>query len=204
MEIKIENLKKFLEKNNYNWQGFACREDDYSRTLREYRFDIAKNFDKNILCDDYLNTRVFLYFGLTPSDATRTFISENDQNVVMCQITNYRFIVYKKEKNTESCGFGDFEYVPFIWKKEKDLSREWIKHLVKTVPNYKQQILKQIENKKQTATNDLVYKLKDIDARMQRLTDEQNFAMQNNKKQMKELTKLEKYINKSNSEEKSL
>lgn len=195
MEIKIENLKMFLEANGfYNWQGFACKESDYLKSFHEYRFNIAKNFDEDVHCGDYLNKEVFLFFGSTPFDASRIFISENDENVEMFQITNYRFIVYKKEKNTESCGFGDYDYVPYVWKKDKDLSREWIKHLIKTVPNYKEEILKILEEKKLNINKNLNYKLTDIDKKMKNLSDEQNVVLTNSINEIKKLSDLENYV----------
>lgn len=195
MNIPIYYIIEFLQDFGIKWSGYYSKQSTHSDTLHSYEFKKASEFD------DVLNTSLF-YFGNKDSDKevylysnNRFSVSDNSQYIKYFNITETKFQILSKEENPEPCGFGDFDYCPYILKLKKDLSLNWIKFLLTKQPEYKNYIISKCAKGKEQINLYLISKQKALKNQIIELKikfeKEQNYA----NLKLKEIQNLEELIN---------
>lgn len=194
MNLKLGHVSAFLGLNGYEWENpqYYSREYMYLHSVYAYGVYKAKNFFDIKCCPNTDDNVVMLYMG-DPEDVVSGGINKNNiKNFLYVDISETSFKIV--EKVVEPC-FGDIDDKCYSFKVVKDLSRDWIKFMLKKEGlSYKNYLMETIEKRKSGIKDSLNYTRKSISKDISKLREKRANAIKQAKESTQQLNNLEKLI----------
>ena len=136
--------KDFLFQNGYHWSGWYLRNDGISGLSRVCKFWNDDELVGMRFCEPYGS---YVIFDDIDSYAEGIIDVFEDSRVRYFQQDLTTFKVCTVYENTKYHRVEDFDGKRFVYKMEKDLSKQWRKYLAKNVPYYTEYVLKICEER---------------------------------------------------------
>jgi len=168
----ITEYKENVKKARYVRDGYFITLDVYKNFLKEHGYILTAydgggniNWDRKYMnffefYDDFerhLSGNMILVGN--PEDwgeYMRGYWCDNIVNnpfvkYIKTSFTTFKIFTVVENEESKNCGFGFREEPYYCAKLEKDLSKEWMKYLVKVCPEFAEYMNKECENKKEEA-----------------------------------------------------